>query len=349
MKKTSSERISGRSSKKEAEKASKPARALSKKAATEKKEVKKVKAKTSGKRDATAGAKVGAKAGIKKEKESAKAPAKERTKKAERKSVVQRRGKTGEAKKRASRYAPKKTTAGKAVAEVKKETKEKARKAAASAKEFLVGRVKRLVIRQAADKHKTKTGVGAKQKTEVVAEKAAKKSSRKALKKMATRRVAEMAGKRIKTGIRQKKDSSASSTKGYQTIPWEKFPVEYGENGITLMPVDPRRLFVFWEVRKDAMESYEGDLTIRVYDVVDDGFNPVDAGSYFDIAAGERMGRRYIDVRPARQFIADIGISHDGIFIAIARSPRVSTPRAGVSTPGEFSRKPSEDDIRVGY
>ena len=348
MKKTSSERISGRSSKKEAEKASKPARAPSKKAATGKKEVKKVKAKTSGKRDATAGGKVGAKAGIEKQKESAKAPAKEKTKKTERKSVVQRRGKSGEAKKRASRYAPKKTTAGKAVAEVKKETKEKARKAAASAKEFLVGRVKGLDSKQAADKHKTKTGVGAKQKTEVVAGKAAKKSSRKALKKMATRRVAEMAGKLIKDGIKQKKDSSASSTKEYQTIPWEKFPAEYGENGVTLMPVDPRKLFVFWEVRKDTMESHEGDLTIRVYDVVG-GFNPVDAGSYFDIAAGERMGRRYIDVRPAREFIADIGISHNGIFVPIARSPRVSTPRAGVSPPGEFSRKPSEDDIRVGY
>jgi hypothetical protein len=350
MKKTSSKRISGRSNNKEAKADANTVRGPSKEAG--KKLLKKVKAKNSGKRNDSAGGKVGAKAGIKEEKESARAPIQKKTKTPEEKPAVQGRKKPGVAKKRIARYAPKKAAAGKVVAEVKKKTKEnreKARKVAAGEKKYPVGKVKETDIKRAAEKRETRTGVGVKRKSAVTTEKAVKKHSREAVRKIGTRRTAEIAGERTKPGIKQKKDVYPSAIKEYQPIPRETLPAEYGENEVTLMPVDPHKLFVFWEVRKDTMGSYEGDLTIRVYDVVGDGFNTADAGSYFDIAAHERVGRRYIDVRPAKKFIAHIGISHGGIFTAIARSARVSTPCAGVFPAADLSRKHPEDDTRVGY
>ena len=64
----------------------------------------------------------------------------------------------------------------------------------------------------------------------------------------------------------------------------------------------------------------------------------------------ERIGRTYIDAVPEKEFIADIGIVYEGIFITIARSNIVSTPRASVSEEeGFLPSKLYETGIRIGY
>jgi hypothetical protein len=108
-------------------------------------------------------------------------------------------------------------------------------------------------------------------------------------------------------------------------------PEEYGENSVTLITVDPYRLFAFWEVRKETLETFRGEVDIRVYDVTDIDFDTMDANSYLDIKVDARIGKCYVSVNPEREYIADVGIIFDGIFIAIARSAKVSTPRSAVS------------------
>lgn len=132
--------------------------------------------------------------------------------------------------------------------------------------------------------------------------------------------------------------------------PWAVLPEEYGENAVTLMTVDPYRLFAFWEVREETLKIFRGEVNIRVYDVTDIDFDRVDANSCFDVRADGRIGKCYVSVKPERQYIADIGIIFDGIFIAIARSARVSTPRATVlEEEGFLLSLPTETGLRSGY
>jgi hypothetical protein len=96
------------------------------------------------------------------------------------------------------------------------------------------------------------------------------------------------------------------------------------------------------------LELFEGEPTIRVYDV--DGIDLNHTGNtWFDIGVNERIGARYIDVCPAGTFIAEIGIMYEGIFIAVASSHKVSTPCADVPLKSESPQKLYETGIRVGY
>lgn len=129
----------------------------------------------------------------------------------------------------------------------------------------------------------------------------------------------------------------------------EDLPSEYGENSITLMTVNPYRIFSFWEVRKETLDIFRGILNIRLYDVTGIDFPANESHSFFDVVIWERIGKMYLDVSPSREYVADIGILYDGIFIGIARSQKVSTPNAAV--PGEevFLPKTFDIGIRMGY
>lgn len=129
----------------------------------------------------------------------------------------------------------------------------------------------------------------------------------------------------------------------------EALPSEYGENVITLMPVNPFTLFAFWEVSNDTLNIFKGALNLRVYDVTGIDFNTTDAHSFIDKAVSERVGKIYLDVGPAKEYIADIGILYNGIFIGIARSTRVFTPNAGVPGEEEFLPEGFDIGIRLGY
>jgi hypothetical protein len=129
---------------------------------------------------------------------------------------------------------------------------------------------------------------------------------------------------------------------------WKILPEEYGENYIKLMTVDPHKLFVFWEVREDAREAYSGDLNIRIHDITGTDTDSLSA-NYFDVKVDERIGKRYIGVSPAGQFSAEIGIIYDGIFLSLAKSMKVSTPRAGVPEQGAWPQEIYEAISRTGY
>lgn len=130
---------------------------------------------------------------------------------------------------------------------------------------------------------------------------------------------------------------------------WEKLPTEYGENYITAITVDPYQIFVFWEVREDSLKIFKGNLGIRVYDVTDIDFETTEANSYFDIQVSERIGSTYINVSPSKDFIADIGVFYEGIFLTFARSKRVSTPRFGIFVEGLLTGEMYESGFNIGY
>lgn len=136
---------------------------------------------------------------------------------------------------------------------------------------------------------------------------------------------------------------------GYQPIPVGTLPAEYGENSITLMTVDPHKLFVYWEVREETLRIFPGDIVIRLYDVTGIDLHRTEAAGCTEIPVHERIGSTYMDVDPAREYIVDIGIAYEGIFIAVARSLRASTPVAAVLEKGLLPDLLSETGFRTGY
>jgi hypothetical protein len=150
-------------------------------------------------------------------------------------------------------------------------------------------------------------------------------------------------------GLQKSETQEVGEKEAHPPTPRAVLPEEYGENSVTLMTVDPYRLFAFWEVREEALEIFRGQVDIRVYDVTDIDFDMMDANSYIDVRADARVGKCYVSVNPEREYTADIGIIFDGIFIAIARSARVSTPRAAVSEEGILLSGPWATGLRTGY
>jgi len=131
--------------------------------------------------------------------------------------------------------------------------------------------------------------------------------------------------------------------------PRETLPAEYGENDVTLMVVNPHKLFTFWEIREDTLEIFKGKLVVRLYDITGIDLEEAQANSFADIEVSERIGKEYIHADPKREYIADIGIIYDGTFITIARSQKISTPGEGVPEEALALYEIYETDLRIGY
>jgi len=134
----------------------------------------------------------------------------------------------------------------------------------------------------------------------------------------------------------------------YPPLPIEILPEEYGEDSIALMIVDPRKLFIYWEITEGAFKKYAGNINIRLYDVTGVAFDGMNAKSYLDIAVNNRIGSQYIDVDPEKAFIADIGIiDHAAVFITVARSNKTSTPLAEIAEEGALPHRLYETGLPI--
>ncbi len=150
--------------------------------------------------------------------------------------------------------------------------------------------------------------------------------------------------------IKEDKECRPAPAEKWPPIPFEFLPSEYGENGITLMVVNPSKLFAFWEVREDTLQIFQGDLKIRLYDITGIDFDSMDVNNCIDIAVNDRIGDGYISVSPGKDYFADIGIVYsEGIFITVARSLKVSTPHEAIAEEKVLPGQPGDIGLRVGY
>lgn len=115
-----------------------------------------------------------------------------------------------------------------------------------------------------------------------------------------------------------------------------ELPAHYGDNLIYLMVRDPYYLYSYWEIQswhqEHALKQLGGDWAkvksiLRVYDATDET-----RLICLDIVLTGLANNWYVEVQPNRSFFVEIGLLHEnGRFIALARSNRVMTPRAGMS------------------
>ncbi len=135
-----------------------------------------------------------------------------------------------------------------------------------------------------------------------------------------------------------------------KTIPWS-----YGRDRVRALPVDPERLYVYWEVTDEGRErarqklgagASSAWLNLRVYDTTGRLFDGTNAHSYFDhrVESGPRQWFFEIGKAGSEAFV-EIGMkSHEGYFARIARSGRVVFPRR---SPAPY-REPQWLTVRAG-
>ena len=109
------------------------------------------------------------------------------------------------------------------------------------------------------------------------------------------------------------------------------------------MVKDPWWLYAYWEIQSSTERAARGQLVphevaglqtiLRVYDVTGIDFPAQSAHRSFDISLSGLATNCYIHSNaPNSAFIVDIGIlTHTGRFLLLARSNRVTTPRASPS------------------
>jgi hypothetical protein len=143
------------------------------------------------------------------------------------------------------------------------------------------------------------------------------------------------AAHKFEVGGRMAVDLSKLRAEAQSHIPWG-----YARDRVTAMPVNPERLFVYWEVTDAAMAAARAGLgaagkdawlALRVYDITGRIFDGTNAHAYFDhnIERGDRQWFFEIG-KPTSQAVVDIGMkSREGYFVKIARSARVEFPPRG--------------------
>ncbi|MGB9715523.1 MAG: DUF4912 domain-containing protein [Thermodesulfovibrionales bacterium] len=215
-----------------------------------------------------------------------------------------------------------------------------------------VKRVLKKATKKASDDKKkiTKKKTSSKKTTKKGLKKKTKKVKSSVKKKVVTKTVSKKTEKKMK--VKLKKEVEA---KTYPPTPAGVIPEEYGEDAIAIMTVDPRKLFIYWEVSKDTMLVHRGDIALRLYDVTGIDFNGENANSYIDLTLYKRIGDLYMDVQPEREYIADIGVKdRTGFFTTIARSNKVSTPpegkaEKGILHPRIYKVSVPDRGVKVGY
>lgn len=239
-----------------------------------------------------------------------------------------------------AKKAPAKKKTAKGGAEIKK--KKTTKRTAPKETRKLKTKVKKKVITSPVKKE-TKAATA---KIKVKKETKAKKVIKKIEKKVEVKKVIKNPAKKIevkkvalpkKAVLKKPGKVLVTVKKGmYPPLPMGIIPEEYGEDAVALMTVDPRKLFIYWEVTEDTLAKHKGDITIRLYDITGIDFDGMNANSYLDLTVYKRIGDLYMDVRPGQDYVADVGIKDLlGIFISIARSNKATTPLEGMAEEGK--------------
>jgi len=115
-------------------------------------------------------------------------------------------------------------------------------------------------------------------------------------------------------------------------------PEKYEESGLYIFPVDPYRIFSYWEINSGQLESIRQRLArkykqlsavIRFFDITGINFDGTNAVFFFDVPVDLAAGKWYIPLwSSGNTYIADIGFRNEfGILFTISRSNITSTPQ----------------------
>lgn len=152
--------------------------------------------------------------------------------------------------------------------------------------------------------------------------------------------VAHIAEGRLEEGRIKESKFDIGVPRNAHAVPSQEIPLEYGKNQVTLLVVDPRFAFTYWEVRQDAFNKsshrlgHNAKLTLRFYDITNTR-DPETSPSW-DVEVFDRLGNWYLRLEhPEQRLCLDIGMKGvSGEFLSFARSNVMRLPSASLAAPG---------------
>lgn len=119
-----------------------------------------------------------------------------------------------------------------------------------------------------------------------------------------------------------------------------ELPYEYGKNQATLLVVDPKFVFTYWEIRQDTVNDAQhklhghGKLTLRFYDITNT--HKPEISHYWDVEVFDRLGNWYLKLgHPEQLLCLDVGLKGPhGEFIVCTRSNIMKLPPQSLARPG---------------
>lgn len=265
--------------------------------------------------------------------------------------------KKGTAKKK-TKTVKKKAVSAKSTKKVKKKT---VKKAAKKTIKKTVKKTAKKAVKKAVSK-KTTTAPAKKatpKKAKKTIKKTAAKTRGKAVKKPPVKtKKAAVKKKTISRGsVKRAKTSSRTSSGKTAKPPVRRSPAIVREkikrpvmenrslpaqNKVSLMVVDPYKLFVFWEINERELNAIVQDgkpfsFLLRVY-----FFRESEQTGFFDINVSEPFGKKYIEVIPERGYQVELILSKGNSVISLARSKIKFTPAFRIDR--EFS-SPEEAEL----
>jgi uncharacterized protein DUF4912 len=125
-----------------------------------------------------------------------------------------------------------------------------------------------------------------------------------------------------------------------QHIPWG-----YGTTRVTAMPVDPERLYAYWEItdadlekaRAGFPESVDTRLVLRIFDTTGRIFDGTNAHHSFDVVIQRSDRQWFLNLnRPQSTAVVEVGmVGAQGRYVAMARSKPVDFPRREPAPPSD--------------
>lgn len=239
--------------------------------------------------------------------------------------------KVKDVKKKSSKETTRKTAVKKKTVAKKKTASKTAVKKKTGAKKTAPG------TKKAAVKKKTVTKKKSAVKKKTVARKKAPITKKTAAKKKTVTKKTAAKKKPVvkKKTVSAKKTVVAKQLKETQrTMPDIRKETVYTpgavESKVTLMVVDPYKLFMFWDIDENELNSIvsngEGYITVlRVYIYEGDT-----QSGFFDIKTEQLSDEIYLDVIPNRGYNVHFGVMKGSTFISLASSRTKFTPAFGI-------------------
>ena len=145
---------------------------------------------------------------------------------------------------------------------------------------------------------------------------------------------------------------SEPSSEPVRHIPWG-----YGVTRLTAMPVDPERLYAYWEItdadldraRRTLPGSVEARLVLRIFDTTGRIFDGTNAHGSFDVAIQRSDRQWFLNLnRPHSSAVVEVGlVGAQGAYVALARSRPVDFPRREPAPPSEPEWRIAEEIVEV--
>jgi hypothetical protein len=200
----------------------------------------------------------------------------------------------------------------------------------------------------ASGKTSAKTKEKISEKTKIGKAAGTKKSGVRVLKPVAPKKLRKVGG--TVKGPEKKSTSGEKGDKASEDVYPMGLPVEYGENELIVMAVDPNVVFVDWEIKKEEAPETKGGFTMRVFDVTGGESVSLGADVFFDIEIEGRVGCGFFELgMPGREVAMQVGLNINGKFLPILHSPIVSMPRLLASDELGIAKKMFGSAMPVGY